>query len=71
MLIRQVNPAAPVSPFYLVGGVESAIPIEKFYPQNTPLLPKWKERAKAQLPGCREMFLKSDFDVRCAKSTQH
>ena len=71
VLLGQVNQATPVLPYDIVGGQEGEIPMEEFYPKNTPLTPDWMERAKTQLLRWRTAFSKSEFDVGLAKSAEH
>lgn len=71
MLLGKLNTATPVSPCDLRGGGKDEIPVEEFYPKNTPLKPAWTERAKTQLLRWGAAFSKSEFDVGRTKRAQH
>ncbi|XP_040195270.1 LOW QUALITY PROTEIN: uncharacterized protein LOC120928229 [Rana temporaria] len=71
MPIGQVATATPLSPTKLIDGVDREIPAERFYPKDAPVSPEWKKRIQSQLLKWQDLFSKDEFDVGCARSTQH
>ena len=71
MPIGQVATATPLSPTELIEGVDREIPAERFYPKDAPISPEWKKRIQSQLLKWQDLFSKDEFDVGCARSTQH